>query len=132
MSNFIQSNFSIQATCKNLINCKTGLNVGGNTRDTTFPLIWQPCCKISCMFFFPFYCSSNHLFCTFLYSTTIVAGMVHCSSACHNKNELCLQYTTKNAYFYVCCKKNGKGIQSILVFDFSLQNFLAVVSRKIT
>ena len=49
-----------------------------------------------------------------------------------NRIELRLQYTTKNAYFHVCCRENRKGIQSILVFDFSLQNFLAVVSRKIT
>ena len=75
-----------------------------------------------------FYCSLGHLLCTFFYGTTIDAGMVPCSSACHNQNELCVQYTTKNAYFHVCCRENRKGIQSILVFDFSLQNFLAVVS----
>ena len=33
----------------NLIYCKTGLNVGGETRNIAFPLVLQPC-KTSCLF----------------------------------------------------------------------------------
>ena len=41
------------ATCNNLINCKTGLNVGGKTRNTTFQLFLTQCCKTGCTFSLP-------------------------------------------------------------------------------
>ena len=36
---------------KNQICCKTGLNVGGKTRNIAIQLVLQQCCKTSCTFF---------------------------------------------------------------------------------
>ena len=44
---FLQQLF---ATRNNLICCKTGLNVGGKTRNIVIQLVLQQCCKKSCTF----------------------------------------------------------------------------------
>ena len=54
---FIQSDVSVHTTCRKLICCKTGVNVGGKTCNIAFQLVLQQCFETSCTFLLPFCCS---------------------------------------------------------------------------
>ena len=64
---FIQLDVSTHATCNRLICCKTGLKLGDKTRNITFQIVWQQCCKTSCTFVARFivHCSLSIFLCIF-------------------------------------------------------------------
>ena len=47
---YTKKSYPLRSATTYLISCKTGLNVGGKTRNLAFELVLQQCCKTSCMF----------------------------------------------------------------------------------